>query len=116
MDLFISNTETQIYQIYHIIRVYPESYFKEGEHIKVIKYGMPTTLIVLEITTEALIGKLIFDKTSIEGQFNNPIQNIFGSFNDKSKNANYKASNCLFEFRNGLNMSNIAKEKTRYIG
>lgn len=83
-------------------------YFNMFSFLKIIKNGTPPTLIVVEITIEALIGKLIFDKTSIEGQFNDPIQNIFGSFNDKSKNANYKASNCLFEFRNGLNMSNIA--------
>ena len=108
IDPFISNRETQKDQIYLIIRVYPEFHFKEGKSIKVIKYGTPTTLIILEITIEALIGKLIFDKTSITSQSEDPIQNIFGSINDKFKTAENISSNCLFEFRNGLNMSNIA--------
>ena len=29
---------------------------------------------------------------------------IFGAFQDKIKNAESISSNCLFEFRNGLNM------------
>ena len=33
---------------------------------------------------------------------------IFGGFQDKTKDAESISSNCLFEFRNGLNMSNIA--------
>jgi hypothetical protein len=109
MDPFLSNIGTKNKdQIYIIIRVYPESYFKEGQNMKVITKGTPPVLIVLEITIEELIGKLIFDKTSIESKSKDPIQNIFGSINDKLKNAENISSNCLFEFRNGLNMSNIA--------
>jgi hypothetical protein len=33
---------------------------------------------------------------------------IFGTFQDKRKDAQSISSNCLFEVRNGLNMSNIA--------
>jgi hypothetical protein len=33
---------------------------------------------------------------------------IFGAFQDKLKDAESISSNCLFEFRNVLNMSNIA--------
>lgn len=95
-------------QIYIIIRVYPESYFKEGEKVKFTSTGLSPMLLVLEITIEELIGKIIFDTTSLESSKTDPIQNIFGSIIDKFKQSENVSSNCLFEFRNGLNMSNIA--------
>ena len=107
MDNFISDIgEENKEQIYIIIRVYPESYFNKGKKINVIQRGTPPTFIILEITIEELIGKLIFEKTSTN--YNDPIQKIFGSINDNFKKTENLSSNCLFEFRNGLNMSNIA--------
>lgn len=108
-DSFTSNIETEkSNQLYIIIRVYPLSYFKEGQKIEVKKWGTPVVLIEIEITIEKLIGKLIFDKTSLENRIIDPIQNIFGSILDTYKTAENISSNCLFEFRNGLNMANIA--------
>lgn len=109
LDSLTSNIETEnSNQIYIIIRVYPLSYFKEGQKIEIKKWGTPVVLIEIEITIEELIGKLIFDKTSLENRIIDPIQNIFGSILDTYKTAENISSNCLFEFRNGLNMPNIA--------
>jgi hypothetical protein len=48
---------------------------------------------------------LIFNKTSEKDEV---IHKIFGAFQDKTKDTENIASNCLFEFRNGLNMANIS--------
>lgn len=74
----------------------------------VVQWGTPVVLSVIEITIEELIGKLIFDKTSIRNKEIDPIQKIFGCITDKYKTGENISSNCLFEFRNGLNMPNIS--------
>jgi len=76
--------------------------------MKIKSWCTPPVLIVMEITIERLIGTLILDKTSIESKSTDPIQKIFGSISDNFKKSQNISSNCLFEFRNGLNMPNIA--------
>jgi len=74
----------------------------------VVQWVTPVVLSVIEITIEELIGKLIFYKTSIRNKEIDPIQKIFGCITDKYKTGENISSNCLFEFRNGLNMPNIS--------
>jgi hypothetical protein len=108
-EKFNSNiTEKDRDELYIIIRVYPECYFKGGHPMRIVQLGTPLVLLVIEITIEELIGKLIFDKRNIRSKEIDPIQNIFGCFTDKDKTGVNIASNCLFEFRNGLNMPNIS--------
>ena len=56
---------------------------------------------------QCLLGQFIYDKTSQNSSISLMLK-IFGTFQDKRKDAQSISSNCLFEFRNGLNMSNIA--------
>jgi hypothetical protein len=95
-----------------IIRIYPDStYFFDGgtreadyNFFEVENNDEILQITVIEITIESLIGHLIFDKTSHRSEL---MHQIFGAFNDRTKDAENIASNCLFEFRNGLNMANI---------
>jgi hypothetical protein len=93
-----------------IIRVYPDSrYFSNSNETKYDfnLIQISDTNWVVETTIESLIGHLIFDKTSHKSEI---MHQIFGAFQDKSKSKDVEniPSNCLFEFRNGLNMANIA--------
>jgi len=100
LETFISNIGTNNHnQAYLIIRVYPESYFKEEKEEKYINMkNISTTpnILVIEITIERLIGHLIFDKTSKKSIREELIHIIFGPFQDKLKNVESLSSNCLF--------------------
>jgi hypothetical protein len=103
-----------------IIRVYPDSRYFTNETIAPESVARPyeggesndfniieksDNFWVVELTIEHLIGHLIFNKTSPKDEI---MHQIFGAFQDDNKDAESISSNCLFEFRNGLNMGNIA--------
>jgi hypothetical protein len=94
-----------------IIRIYPDSTHFSNYGTRVDDYNYleisieGSKIVIIEMTIEILIGHLIFDKTSHRAEM---MHQIFGAFQDRTKDAENLTSNCLFEFRNGLNMANIA--------
>jgi hypothetical protein len=103
-----SEIEKERHQNIIIIRVYPKNYYKFKDKNKdYILQRKSESLFLIEITLDELIGYLIFDKTSPDST-QKLMSQIFGDFKAKLKDAESISSNCLFEFRNGLNMSNIA--------
>lgn len=96
-----------------IIRIFPDSgYFFDNDtreddynYLEQTSTDGTSKIVTIEITIESLIGHLIFNKTKHQGGI---MHKIFGTFQDRTKDGENMASNCLFEFRNGLNMANIA--------
>jgi hypothetical protein len=106
-ESIISNLEKEKDQNILIIRVYPQNYYKFKDNKNFIVKQIKEFLFLIEITLDELIGNLIFDKTSHDST-QKLMPQIFGTFQAKFKDPESISSNCLFEFRNGLNMSNIA--------